>query len=192
MARRRKSRRAQPRPLRDLVPAAYPSREPAEVKAIRAFAWWEKAVPRRVAENARPVKIERGVLIVHTRSHVWANELVYLKQDLLERLQSVEPRSGVRDIRVRVGKMPPIPPPIEVVRPKPPVIPVEALPEELARALAAVGDDDVREALHDAASVGLARQQERKIRRDRDVSSAGGVLPPKAGAGTSHIAQEDD
>jgi hypothetical protein len=155
MARRKKGA---PKPLRDLVPAAYPSHEPAEVKAIRAFAWWERAVPARVAEAARPVRVERGVLIVHAKSHVWANELTYLKQDLLQRLLAVAPDSGVRDIRVRVAELPPVPPPLDVETPPPPVIPVVALPEELARALAGVGDDDVRDAVRSAASVGLARR----------------------------------
>lgn len=160
MARRGKDREAIHN-LSDLVAKVYPSREPEEVRAIRAFVWWEKAVPRRVLENARPVGVRRGVMTVHTATSVWANELEMLKPQLLDSLRRNAPKSGVRDIRVRVGKLPPLqaPPP---VRPPLPATPVADLPEELARALAAMGDDGLRTAVHRAASVSLGRARTKK------------------------------
>ena len=156
MARRRGKDREAIHELSDLVAKVYPSHEPDEVRAIRAFVWWEKAVPRRVLENARPVGVRRGVMTVHTATSVWANELEMLKPQLLDSLRRNAPRSGVRDIRVRVGKLPPLQAP-RPVRPPAPATPVAQLPEELARALAALGDDSLRDAVHRAASVSLGR-----------------------------------
>lgn len=161
MGRRRSRRYGDPggelRPLADLVAGVYPSKEPAEVAALRAFGWWERAVPERVSRNARPVRVERGALIVHATTSVWAQELDMLKDELLARLRQVAPKSGIRAVRVRVGKLPPAPPRVQVARPRAPVIPATELPDALARELAGVGDDDVRAAVAAAASVGLGR-----------------------------------
>ena len=138
-----------------LVPKIYPSKEPDDVRAIRAFRWWEKSVPRRVLENARPVRFSRGVMTIHVATSVWAHELQMLKPQLLESLRARAPEAGVRDLRVRVGPLPPLVLPEQRERRKTPVVPVTALPEELARALAAVGDDGVRDAVAQAASVSL-------------------------------------
>ena len=117
-------------------------------------------MPERVCRNARPVRIERGVLIVHAATSVWAQELDLLKEDLLARLRRVAPKCGVRSLRIRVGRLPPSPPPVRVTRPRPPVIPATELPEALARELAGVGDDDVRDAVSAAAAVALSRARE--------------------------------
>ena len=150
-------KKAQPVPLRDLVLKVYPSKEPDDVRAVRAFVWWEKAVPERVAQNARPVKLERGVLFVHAATNVWASELDFLKEDLLARLHRVAPRDQIRKVVVRVGKLPPRP---EVPQPRKrrPSVPVTSLPDDVARALASVADDSLRQAIGGAASLSLGRQ----------------------------------
>lgn len=162
MARRYRGRdREAIHPLSDLVSKVYPSHEPDEVRAIRAFVWWEKSVPRRVLENARPVTIRRGVMYVHTSTSVWANELEMLKPQLLDSLKKHAPNSGIRDIRVRVGKLPPLQAP-RPVRPPAPAVPMAQLPEEVAHALAALGDDGLRDAVQRAAAVSLARSSSKK------------------------------
>ena len=150
-------RKAQPVPLRDLVLKVYPGNEPDDARTVRAFTWWEKAVPERVAKNARPIRLEGRTLLVHAATNVWASELDFLKEDLLQRIHRIAPRDEITRINIRVGKLPPRP----VVRPTPrprPSIPVTALPDEVARALASVPDDSLREAIGDAASVSLGRR----------------------------------
>ncbi|RLB56541.1 MAG: hypothetical protein DRJ42_02965 [Deltaproteobacteria bacterium] len=165
MGRRRKA--TEPKALEELMTKAYPSKEPDDVKAIRAFGFWEKAVPDRVARNARPVALVRGTLIVHTTTSVWAQEIDLLKEQLMGSLRKVSPRSGVRGLRAKVGPMPPRLSDRKAPPPKPPAVPVASLPEELARELGRVGDDDVRDAITKAAAVGLARAAERKRKARR-------------------------
>lgn len=162
VSRFRDRKKIEPQSVGKLLPKIYPSKEPEEIRAIRAFQWWEKAVPRRVLENARPAKMARGVLTIHVTTSVWAHELEMLKPQLLESLQKRAPEAGVRDLRMRVAPMPPLfeGPPRE--RRMTPVVPLTELPEELARVLAAVGDDDVREAVAKAAGISLGAKKKRR------------------------------
>lgn len=139
----------------------YPGKEPEDVRAIRAFQWWEKAVPERVLQNARPVRVSRGVLTIHTATTVWAHELEMLGPQLLESLQKRAPQAKVQKLRIKVGPLPPMERTTPRERHTTPVVPVTALPEELARALAAVGDDQVREAVTRAAGVSLGAAEAR-------------------------------
>lgn len=160
----RKRRKGDLAPLSRLLTGAYPSNEPEELKAIRVFGWWDKAVPPRVAKNARPVRLWEGVLTVHTTTAAWASDLDFLRPQLLESVRRHAPNAKVREIRIRVGKLPDLPvrpPPEEPVT----VEPIAELPDDLARALAAVGDDSIRDAVAAAAKVALAPRPPKKPRR---------------------------
>ncbi len=76
-----------------LLKGVYPA--PDQLEAAKAFAWWSRSVPPRILEHARPVRLSRGVLIVHVSSSVWANELHYLGDDLLARLREAAPTSRI-------------------------------------------------------------------------------------------------
>jgi hypothetical protein len=139
----------------DVLKAAYPSKEPEDLQAIRAFYWWEKAVPKRVLENVRPVRYGRGILTVHAKNSVWASELTFLEPQILAALQKRAPEARVKKLVVRVGVLPPRPLPIRTIERKPPPIPLKDLPEELARELASVRHDDLRLEIERAARTGL-------------------------------------
>lgn len=146
----------QPLPLAGLVASIYPAREPAELHALRAFAWWDKAVPERVAMNARPVRMYQGVLYVHARTAAWVQNLEFVREQLLHSVQKNAPRAGVKGIKVRVGKLPelPIPPRLVVHEPHEPLT---TLPSDVEAAVASVKDPGVRGAVWTAAAMSLAR-----------------------------------
>ena len=105
MARRRgKARNGSLRSLADILDGAYPGRV-QDRPLIRTFSWWERAVTRRIAEVARPVKLSHGTLIVHTKSSSWAQELSFHEEDLLASIRKVVPM--VRRLRIKTGPMPP-------------------------------------------------------------------------------------
>jgi hypothetical protein len=163
----RRRQKGDPTALSSLVPAVYPSKEPEDIKAMRAVAVWDKAVPERVARNARPIALTHGTLLVHTSTTVWAQEIDLLKEQLLASIRRVAPHSGVRRIRARVGKLPPLAPSRKRERKPPPAVPVEELPELLARELAHVPDSDIRDAVTRAASVSLGRDRARSVAKRR-------------------------
>ncbi|MDH3845887.1 MAG: DUF721 domain-containing protein, partial [Myxococcales bacterium] len=88
----RKRRKGKLESLGKVLQSVYPA--PDQLEAAKAFAWWSRSVPPRVLEHARPVKVFHGVLIVHVSSSVWANELHYLAEDLLQQIRAQVPDSG--------------------------------------------------------------------------------------------------
>ncbi|MCA9607699.1 MAG: DUF721 domain-containing protein [Myxococcales bacterium] len=153
MARRYKAGRSGSlRSISDILVGAYPGRTD-DLTLIRTFSWWERAVSRRIAEVARPVRLSHGTLYVHVRSSVWAQELTFHEEELLASVRRVVP--SVRRIRIKVG---PMPPPGQAPDPPPPEtepLAFAELPGDVARALARVSDDEVREALTRAACMQL-------------------------------------
>jgi hypothetical protein len=139
--------------LAQLLDRTYPG-QPRDRPLVRTFSWWDRTVPERVAANARPVRLAGGTLIVHTRSSAWAQELSFHERDLLESVRAAVP--SVRRLRIRVGRMPPPPPPPEKPPPKTVPLSIGELPGEVARALAGVGDDRLRDTLTKAACTSLA------------------------------------
>jgi hypothetical protein len=140
-----------------LLKGVYPA--PDQFEAAKVFSWWSRSVPPRIVEHARPVRLTRGVLIVHVSSSVWANELHYLTDDLLARVRAAAPGSGVQKIRFQVGPLPEIPKPRQPLPPPPQPVRLASLPEELGRALSRVHDDELRKAITEAATTSLARMR---------------------------------
>lgn len=151
--------------LAQILDGAYPGRR-EDKPLLRTFSWWDHTVSERIARNARPVKLANGTLVIHTSTASWAQELSFFEADLLASVRKKVP--AVRRLRIYMGPMPPAP-----TRPDPPavkVLPIEIgeLPGDIARALARVGDDSLREALTRAVCTCLAPvPEERKLDTDR-------------------------
>jgi len=141
--------------ISQLLKGVYPA--PDQLESAKVFSWWSRSVPPRIVEHARPVRLSAGVLIVHVSSSVWANELHYLSDDLLARVQAAAPSSG----RFQVGPLPETPPRHREPPPPPEPVRLASLPEELGRALSRVQDDEVRKAITEAATTSLARMRSR-------------------------------
>lgn len=129
------------------------SRPPVSAQA------WAAAVGLRIAERARPVGLERGILTVRAATSVWASELSLLSETLLERLraQGIE----VTELRFRVGPLENHAPAAEVRRSRK-VPPPAPLPSELSSQIDRVADDELREILTQAARANLAWQKNQK------------------------------
>lgn len=156
----RKRRKGKLESVSKLLQSVYPA--PDQLAAAKAFAWWSRSVPPRILEHARPVKLSHGVLIVHVSSSVWANELHYLGEDLLQQIRKHAPESRIEKLHFKVGPLPDIP---KRARPNPPAAPpvrLAALPEELGRALSKVHDDALRKTIAEAATTSLARAREKQ------------------------------
>ena len=156
MAKRRKGKLES---VAKLLKGVYPA--PDQYETAKVFAWWSRSVPPRIVEHARPVKLTRGVLIVHVSSSVWANELHYLTDDLLTRLREHAPETRIKKIRFQVGPLPDIPARRQPTPPPPEPVRLASLPEELGRALSRVEDDELRTAIAEAATTSLARGRQK-------------------------------
>jgi hypothetical protein len=159
--RSKEHRRSSPSKLADLLRAAYPSKEPDDITAIRVFHWWKRAVPERVYMRARPVRMHAGTLYVHTATSAWSSELEAWKERLLSSIRRHAPEAKVRAVRFRVGPLPELPVGTRPEQPLPPPVVIPTLPEQLARTLAAIDDDELREAIGAAAGMALGRDAQR-------------------------------
>jgi predicted nucleic acid-binding Zn ribbon protein len=75
------------------------------VREHRVFAEWREAVGGTIADNARPVKINRGLLVVVVSSPIWTQELSLMKETIIGRLNDRLGDSVVRDIRFVQGEV---------------------------------------------------------------------------------------
>lgn len=134
----------------------YPGQSREDLAAVRAFGAFLRALSPRVLRNARPVKLWKGNLTVHTSNSAWANTLQLEHDALLAKIKRAAPDAAIRKLIFRSGPLPeaalPLPPMAEAQ----PGVPLSELPEELARELARIHNDELREAVRIAASVGLA------------------------------------
>lgn len=144
-------------PLSALVTKVYPSHEPEEARALRVFGNWNRVVTERVLKNAAPVNLKYGVLTVHTSTAAWANALSLESSQLLAKLRVRVPDVTLSRIAFRVGKIPVIPDQVAREKEIIPTIPLRELPEEVARELAHIADDGLRESVARAASISLGK-----------------------------------
>lgn len=67
---------------------------------------WHEIVGEKVAKVSKPDCIRKNALFVKVSSSAWAQELSFLKADLLEKLKKSSPMSsGISDIRFQVGDL---------------------------------------------------------------------------------------
>jgi Dna[CI] antecedent DciA-like protein len=127
---------------------------------------WRRVVGLGVALRSRPLRIARGTLWVRVASSSWAQELSLLQATIIDRLAAYGVR--VEKVRFQVGEVGP-PARAPRVEAPPPAAPKAELPEGLARALAEVGDPELRATLAEAAAINLAWQEGLVTSRKRAV-----------------------
>jgi hypothetical protein len=142
--------------LSALVAKVYPGRAPEELAAVRVFGAFIRALSPRVLKNARPVRFGRGVLTVHTVNSAWASSLQLESESILMRITRLTPGLRLSKLVFRSGPLPDAALPMPPDEPPKRSVALEKLPEDIARALAHIHDDTLREAVARAALMGLA------------------------------------
>jgi predicted nucleic acid-binding Zn ribbon protein len=74
-------------------------RGPGRREVGGVFGRWEEAVGVQVANHARPVRLDDGVLVVEVDEPAWATQIALLSNTIRERLSTV---TGVEVARVEV------------------------------------------------------------------------------------------
>jgi len=188
--RKRRQRLDAPERLEEVLERAGENRF-ARKQLPMPLAQWRAAVGPRIADRARPVAIERGMLVVKVVTSVWANELSMLAPQIIQKLAEPSPTGSpgieVKGLRFRVG-------PLDVIEGIPQrrdyrrIPPPAALAPELERSLARVEDDELRSMIERAARANLAWQGAPPVKRAAaPVSEAtpSARAPRDAGRGTS-------
>ena len=81
--------------------------ERMEADAEMAGIWqlWDAAVGSAIAENARPAAFKGGLLVVHVSSSTWIHQLLFLKTDILAKVNHAFGKSLVQDIKFKIGPL---------------------------------------------------------------------------------------
>ncbi len=116
---------------------------------------WEAAVGSRIAARARPVRLDRGVLVIRTATATWAQELALLADAILAQLRGRG--VAVESLRFRVGPVdaPERPPTRSEVHTSPREVP---LPDAVEAEVRRVSDPELRAAIAHAAARNLGWQ----------------------------------
>lgn len=69
----------------------------------RLWEQWTDLVGPTIAQNARPAAIKGKLLLVHVSSAPWMQQLHYLKNELMGKLNSALGKESVKDIRFKIG-----------------------------------------------------------------------------------------
>ncbi|MDF2694439.1 MAG: Zn-ribbon-containing RNA-binding protein [Labilithrix sp.] len=158
--RRRRPRLEAPERLEDVLERAGENRFARKQLPV-PLAQWRAAVGPRIADKARPIALERGVLVVKVVTSVWANELSMLAPQIIEKLAGTAPNGApgieVKSLRFRVG-------PLDVIEGIPQrrdyrqIPPPAPLAPDLKSSLARIEDDELRSTIERAARANLAWQ----------------------------------
>ena len=70
-----------------------------KLKQYEAVTRWAEIVGQRIAQEAEPQKIEKGVLLVRVRTGVWRNELTMRKSEILAKLNQAIGEAVIKDIK---------------------------------------------------------------------------------------------
>ena len=80
---------AEPRPLSSGIERLLRSfRQGDRATTVTVFSRWAELVGDAVAQHVRPLKLDRGVLVVQVDDPAWATQMRFLESDLLERLSA--------------------------------------------------------------------------------------------------------
>lgn len=73
----------------------------SRIRQLKVLDVWAEAVGEQIAKVTSPDRIERGKLIVRVKRAPWRNELVFLKKDIIGKLNHVLGEDIVKDIIFR-------------------------------------------------------------------------------------------
>ena len=128
---------------------------------LRIRDMWEAVVGPHIAKKATPEVIRNGILQVSVVSSVWMQELTFMKQQILERINQACVSSGVKDVRFRLGKtLPGMDNSDEEMLPEL----TEEEQKEIEQQTATIEDQEVRESLQSLFSIGMKSKKKKAPR----------------------------
>jgi hypothetical protein len=75
----------------------------AKIEENSLIKLWPKAVGQQIALQTQPDCLKNGTLFVKTTSSVWVQQLHFMKEEILQKLNELAGKIAVKDIRFSVG-----------------------------------------------------------------------------------------
>ena len=76
---------------------------PQQREQFRVWDIWEGVVGPQIAGKTRPEALRNGVLVVSVTSSVWMQELSFMKQKILDRINQTLAPGTIKEIRFKLG-----------------------------------------------------------------------------------------
>ncbi len=76
-----------------------------KIKSYEVLNLWDRVVGEYIAKNSCPEHITNGILYVKVKNSLWLQELVLLKNNLIESLNKGMGMEIVKDIHFKIGKL---------------------------------------------------------------------------------------
>ncbi len=75
----------------------------AKLQENEVFKFWPKAVGKQIALQTKPDSLRNGTLFIKTTSSVWVQQLHFMKEEILEKLNEFAGKNIIKEIRFSVG-----------------------------------------------------------------------------------------
>lgn len=113
---------------------------------------WKRAVGPQIARQTEPCRLRQGVLYVTVTTPAWMQQLQYMNDEILEKVNSLEPEQKIAKIRYSIGQVTPRDVQEETLRDAP--LDENRLGKRdrrlIAQHLSSIEDEDLREAIRRA------------------------------------------
>ena len=70
-------------------------------ESIKISTAWKKIVGKTIFNNTEIKSIKKGKITIKTANPIWRNELVFQKENILNRLKKKEPELNIKEIEFR-------------------------------------------------------------------------------------------
>ena len=70
---------------------------------VQVWNLWDSAVGEAIAKNARPAAFKGKLLLVNVVSSTWMNELIFLKKDIIKKINEALGKELVEEIKFKIG-----------------------------------------------------------------------------------------
>ena len=70
-------------------------------EVINLYKTWNKIVGKTISKNTEITNLKNGKITIKTSNPIWRNELIFQKEDLLNRLKKEEPALNIKEIDFR-------------------------------------------------------------------------------------------
>lgn len=118
-----------------------------KMEQVMLYRLWNEAVGEQIARNASPVLVRGDVLHVNVSSSVWVQQLQFLRDTMLEKINANLSGRKIKDIRFKIGPLPAAPPQHDDAAPLPELDDNEKLATQAESAR--ISDPELREAFQD-------------------------------------------
>lgn len=74
-----------------------------KINELKSRDLWLKVVGDDIVSNTQPIEVKNGILFIKVSNPVFSNELLYLKKEIIEKINKETGNKTIRDIHFKTG-----------------------------------------------------------------------------------------